>query len=108
MDGVHDCGGVEGYGPIVLEPEGAPKFDEEWERETFGLFWAVNSQGYWSEDAIRYSIERMGAIEYLTTPYYEHWLTSMEILLREHGQITSEELESKQDEIRAEMVKCQS
>ena len=101
MDGLHDCGGIEGYGSIELESENAPKFYEGWERETFGLYWAVNCLGYWPEEAVRHSVERMGAIEYLVTPYYEHWLASMEILLREYGHITVEELETKQNEIRA-------
>ena len=43
--------------------------------------------------AFRYSIERMGAIEYLTTSYYEHWLSSMELNGVESGVFTRRELD---------------
>jgi nitrile hydratase len=43
--------------------------------------------------AFRWSIERMGAIEYLTTSYYEHWLASMERNGVESGAFTQEELD---------------
>jgi nitrile hydratase len=103
MDGVHDCGGVEGYGPIVMEDENVPKFPEPWQRMAFGLHWGVAFQGFWNIDAIRHAMERMGAIEYLTTPYYEHWLRCNEILLVEKGVFTQEEIKNKQNEIRAAM-----
>lgn len=104
MDGVHDCGGVEGYGPIVMEDESAPKFKEDWERHAFGVHWACACTGFWNIDAIRHAMERMGAIEYLNTPYYDHWLTCNEILLVEKGVVTQEELDARRDEIRNKMA----
>ena len=31
MDGIHDLGGVEGFGPVEVEPD-EPWFHHEWER----------------------------------------------------------------------------
>lgn len=88
MDGVHDLGGRQGFGPVVAEPDGPP-FHERWEGRVHGLDLTVDlGPGF------RYAIERMGAVEYLTTSYYEHWLASMETRGIEHGVFTRAELDA--------------
>jgi nitrile hydratase len=42
----------------------------------------------------RHSIERMEPGHYLTSPYYEHWLTAAATLAVEHGLVTRSELEA--------------
>jgi hypothetical protein len=37
--------------------------------------------GYYNTDQFRHAIERMGAVEYLSTSYYERWLSMLETLL---------------------------
>ena len=37
----------------------------------------------------------MGAPDYLTSSYYEHWLHAMETLFQERGTISQAELENK-------------
>lgn len=103
MNGIHDCGGMEGFGPIEMEDENASKFKEDWERRVFGLHWGISMLGNWGLDDIRFSIERMGNGAYLSTPYYEHWLVANETLLVEHGNITAEEYEAEQERVRAEL-----
>lgn len=71
MDGPHDLGGKQGFGPVVTEPD-EPPFHEAWEGRVHGISLA----GSFGPD-FRHSIERMGAVEYLTTSYYEHWLHSI-------------------------------
>ena len=73
MDGAHDLGGKQGYGPVIREDD-EPPFHEPWEGRVHGINLSSDVG-----PAFRYSIERMGAIEYLTTSYYEHWLSSMEL-----------------------------
>ena len=44
MNGVHDLGGMHGFGRINAEPESVePVFHAEWERRVFGLFLAAGA-----------------------------------------------------------------
>jgi nitrile hydratase subunit beta len=88
VDGTHDLGGKQGFGPVMRE-EHEPPFHEPWEGRVHGMSLASDVG-----PAFRWSIERMGAIEYLTTSYYEHWLASMERNGVESGAFTQEELDS--------------
>lgn len=100
MDGIHDLGGFHGMGGIVADPD-EPAFHEQWERITFGALVASATAGYWTTDECRHAIERMPAAEYLTTSYYEHWLTAMETLFFEKGVFTREEHQSALSAVRA-------
>ena len=40
MNGIHDMGGMHGFGPVVAEAR-EPVFHEEWERRMFGIRRAV-------------------------------------------------------------------
>lgn len=91
MNGVHDLGGLDGMGPIVVEQD-EPVFHAEWERRVFGMFLPIFACGYYNIDELRHAIERMGAQAYLNTSYYEHWLHAFETLLVEKGVITAQEL----------------
>jgi nitrile hydratase subunit beta len=88
VDGAHDLGGKQGYGPVARE-EDEPPFHEPWEGRVHGINLSSDVG-----PAFRYSIERMGAIEYLTTSYYEHWLSSMELNGVESGVFTRRELDA--------------
>ena len=89
MDGVHDLGGGEGFGAVVAEPD-EPVFHHDWERRMFGLNFAAVPTNV---DKFRHAIERLGAVEYLTTSYYEHWLAAVETLAVETGVIDAADLE---------------
>ena len=43
-------------------------------------------------DRARHAIERINAVDYLSTSYYEHWLTGLLTLTQELGYVTAEEL----------------
>src|SRR5437870_9184452 len=90
MDGVHDLGGMDGFGPIVPETN-EPVFHHDWERRVFGL--ATSSPFFSNLDAARHAIERMPPPEYLSTSYYEHWLNGLERGLIESGALNREEIE---------------
>lgn len=93
MNGVHDLGGMDGMGPIVVEQD-EPVFHAEWERRVFGMFLPIFASGYFNIDELRHAIERMGPA-YLATSYYEHWLHAYETLLVEKGAISADELAAK-------------
>ncbi len=101
MNGIHDLGGMHGMGAIVREDD-EPVFHADWEKRVFSMFFGLAPHGYFNVDEFRHGIERMGAANYLTTSYYEHWLASFETLLTERGVITPEEYAARCREIAEE------
>jgi nitrile hydratase subunit beta len=93
MNGVHDMGGMHGFGPVVRE-EDEPVFHAAWEGKVRALMGRTRSAGYYNLDEFRHAIERMPAEDYLRAGYYERWLHSVETLLLEKGVITADELVS--------------
>ena len=91
MDGIHDLGGMHGFGPVDVEPD-EPVFHELWEGRIFGLAGGALGAGGFSTPMFRHAIERMEPGHYLTSGYYEHWLTAVTTLLVESGMISADEL----------------
>lgn len=89
MDGVHDLGGIEGFGPVDVEVD-EPPFHETWEGRVHGMMMTLAVQGRTRH--FRYAIERMDPVHYLTSPYYEHWLEALDRMLIEGGHVTEAEL----------------
>jgi nitrile hydratase len=94
MDGVHDLGGMDGFGPVEVEAK-EPVFHQAWERVVFGLAAATSRLRGNNLHAYRHAIERMHPAHYLSSSYYEHWLTALATLLVEAGVVTRAELEAK-------------
>jgi len=94
VNGVHDLGGMHGFGPVEREAD-EPVFHAEWERRAFALTLAMGAWGRWSLDMARHSRERMPPHEYLAAGYYERWLWGLETLLVEHGFLSREELDRR-------------
>jgi nitrile hydratase subunit beta len=88
MNGVHDLGGMHGFGPVEREPN-EPLFHEPWEGRAFGTMMLGAAAGLYNVDEIRHAIERMGQVEYLSSSYYEHWIHAMEDLMAAKG-VTAE------------------
>jgi nitrile hydratase beta subunit len=94
VDGVHDLGGVDGFGPVD-HADAEPVFAEDWERRAFRLMvGAVGALGG-NGGMFRHSIERMDPAHYLSSSYYEHWLTGVTTLAVEAGAATAEELDAR-------------
>jgi nitrile hydratase len=86
--GVHDLGGIRGFGPVDAEAD-EPVFHAPWEARVF----AVNILGgRWTAPEFRASIERMAPVAYLSTSYYEHWLHQLEDFFLAAGLVTPDEL----------------
>ena len=51
MNGAHDMGGMEGFGPVRAEPESQePVFHAEWEGRVFGMNLAAGFHRRWNID----------------------------------------------------------
>ena len=94
MDSIHDLGGMQGFGPVDHSPS-EPAFHAGWEAATRALMGLVADAVDASGGEFRHSIERMDPGHYLTSSYYEHWLTAAATLAVEHGLVTPEELASR-------------
>lgn len=94
MNGVHDLGGMDGFGPVEVEAH-EPVFHAAWERLVFGFVVARAAQRIGNVHAFRHAIERMDPAHYLRSSYYEHWLTALATALVEQGVATSAELETR-------------
>ena len=93
MDGIHDLGGMQGFGAVDVEAD-EPVFHAPWEGRTFALAGAALAAGGFNTPMFRHAIERMEPGHYLTSSYYEHWLTALTTLLVEAGMVTAGELPS--------------
>ena len=93
MTGIHDMGGVPGYGRVESE-ENEPVFHSEWEGRVFGLVTTV--RGGFS----RRKLEALEPELYLSG-YYQRWMIAFERGLIERGLVSEEELEAKTEHFRA-------
>lgn len=84
MNGVHDLGGMHGFGRIEVEPD-EPVFHQRWEGRVRGMMQGGLRSGLFNLDEFRHAVERMPAAEYLRASYYERWLWAVETLAREKG-----------------------
>src|SRR5438309_11261159 len=94
MDGIHDLGGTQGFGPVRHVPE-APAFHADWEKRANALYSLAVRLGVFNMDEYRHAIERMEPRHYLSASYYERTLTSLATLCVEKGLTTREELERR-------------
>jgi nitrile hydratase subunit beta len=99
MNGVHDMGGMHGFGPIVREVN-EPVFHAAWEAHVRAMMAVARSRGYFNIDASRHGIERMEPAHYLRASYYERWLATIELNLIEGGFLASEELDARTELLR--------
>ena len=84
MNGIHDLGGSQGHGPIVVEAS-EPVFHEPWEGRVRGMMAQLIAAGVFNLDEFRHAQERLPQDAYLTTGYYARWLAAIELLLDEKG-----------------------
>jgi nitrile hydratase len=95
MDGIHDLGGMRGFGAVEVERE-EPTFHERWEAHAYALniLGIVVLRAY-NVHEYRHAVERMDPAHYLAASYYERWLTGVATLLVEKGVVTREEIEAR-------------
>jgi nitrile hydratase len=91
MDGVHDMGGMDGFGKVEPEPN-EPVFHQRWEGRVLAMSRALGVFRAWTIDTSRYAIELFSPAVYLTSSYYEKWFLRNVRLLVERGLIDEEEV----------------
>ncbi len=89
--GVHDLGGVRGYGPVPYELN-EPPFHADWERRVFSLLGPVAESAASRPGQFRYALERLDAADYFNNGYYGRWLAGFETLLVETNVISAQEM----------------
>jgi nitrile hydratase len=100
MDGVHDMGGMHGFGSVV-EPGGELAYHERWEPRVFAIQMLVGVEGLGSGPGGRSVREEMDPADYLAASYYERWLFSAELRLLRKGTIAPGEVESMMERLEA-------
>ena len=91
MNGIHDMGGVEGFGPVKPEPN-EPPFHSAWEARALALNRAMSYAKVWTIDRSRAAIEELPPQQYLGMSYYEKWTARLEKLLLEYGLVDADEI----------------
>ena len=71
MDGIHDLGGMQGFGPVERDEA---VFHAPWERLAFAMAQTAHIEG--NTDDFRHAIERLDPGQYLTVGYYGRWRAS--------------------------------
>ena len=93
MDGVHDLGGMHGFGPVERE-ENEPPFHAPWEATVVAIMRSARAAGHYNIDEFRHGIERINR-HYLGSSYFEHWLDGIARILTEKGVVTTDEMEAR-------------
>lgn len=95
MKGVHDLGGMQGFGPVQPEPESEePVFHEEWESRVYGIVRLIGLLGLWNIDMSRHNREQLPPADYLANTYYENWFAGIQQQLVRSGLVSEEELQT--------------
>ena len=95
MNGVHDMGGMQGFGRVRLEPD-EPLFHAPWESRAMAVTVAMGASGQWNIDLARSARESLPPSIYLSSSYYEIWIRALEQLILERGLVTASERSSGQ------------
>jgi nitrile hydratase subunit beta len=91
MDGVHDMGGMHGFGKVEPEPN-EPVFHAPWEGRTLALNRAMGFTGVWTIDQTRAGIENLPPEVYLSSSYYRKWELRLENMVVDLGLAGADEL----------------
>ncbi len=84
-----DLGGQPGFGKVVPEAEGE-LFHAGWEPRTLALVLAMGATGSWNIDASRAVRETLP--DYRSLSYYQIWLSALEQLMLQRGQVFADEI----------------
>src|ERR1051325_5432216 len=91
MNGVHDMGGMDGFGKGEIEPR-EPVFHAEWEARVMALVRAMGAAGAFNIDTSRFYRESLPPHVYLASSYYKKWFLGLEDMLVAKGFVSAEEV----------------
>src|SRR5205085_10910601 len=93
MNGVHDMGGMDGFGKVEIEPN-EPVFHAKWEARTMALVRAMGAAGAFNIDTSRFHREALPPDVYLSSSYYKKWLLALTDNLIARGFVRPNEVET--------------
>jgi len=88
VNGVHDMGGMQDFGPVPRESN-EPVFHEPWEGRVMALSRACQRAGFYKLDEMRHAVERLPPARYLGASYYARWTLAITGLLIEKGVLSA-------------------
>ncbi|MGA8654082.1 MAG: nitrile hydratase subunit beta, partial [Xanthobacteraceae bacterium] len=91
MDGIHDMGGMHGFGKVEPE-ENEPVFHAAWEGRCLALNRAMGAIGAWTIDEGRAGIEQLPPDVYLSSSYYGKWALRLQNMVIARGLAGADEL----------------
>jgi len=91
VNGIHDMGGMHGFGRVEVE-KGEPVFHARWEARVFGMSLLAGLRLGANIDERRHGLERLDPVTYLRDGYYGRWLVRLEQSLLERGVLRPGEL----------------
>ena len=91
MDGIHDMGGMHGFGKVEAEAN-EPVFHAPWEGHCLALNRAMGYTGIWTIDQTRAGIEELPPDVYLSSSYYKKWALRLENLVVARGLADADEI----------------
>lgn len=96
MNGVHDLGGMHGFGPVERHPDSL-RFEHDWEPAVVAI--QAATRAFANIDQFRHAIERMDPVHYLGSTYFEHWLDGCERLAVEAGVLGEHEVDERCEQL---------
>ena len=69
-NGVHDMGGMHGFGPVPYDPN-EPVFHESWEGRMYAMIMCLGPRDVLGPDGLRAALESLEPSTYLGSTYYE-------------------------------------
>lgn len=104
MDGIHDMGGMHGWGKVPFDPQ-EPAFTAPWQGRAFAMcLLSMNRLTGQNLDAMRHALERLPPLDYLRNGYYGRWLLMAETLLTDSGVIAEGAVDVRARKLRGEDV----
>jgi nitrile hydratase len=91
MNGVHDMGGMHGFGRVAPETN-EPVFHAPWEGRVLAMNRATGWLGLWTIDGSRFSLETLPPDVYLGSSYYRRWALGLENRCIQLGLVGADEL----------------
>ncbi|MDR0344387.1 MAG: nitrile hydratase subunit beta [Nocardiopsaceae bacterium] len=93
MDGIHDVGGMQGFGrvqPLTADPP----FQHRWEGKAFAIGALAARIAGTNLPAFRHAIERVPPPEYLRG-YWNRWTMGAQLMMEDSGIITDEQVRAR-------------
>ena len=104
MNGVHDMGGMDGFGKVEAEPN-EPVFHHDWEGRVMAMMRAMGAAGAFNIDTMRYHFEILPPAIYLACTYYQKWFLGLEDMLIDKGFVSASDVAAGHSESPAKPLK---